>query len=130
MDAANSLSNPALRDGDRTAIQGQDMDTEPKSTKDVSIKRILIVAALMGLGGFLLVGLPQYFPDHADIIARLVATLAFAVVIVVVQHNFSASRRSDRNQATAPTPGRYATATRILVVWVILFLVNTLFFSI
>ncbi len=130
MDAANSLSNPALRDGGRTAIQGQDMDTEPKSTKDVSIKRILIVAALLGLGGFLLVGLPQYFPDHADIIARLVATLAFAVVIVVVHDNVSASRRSDRDRTTASVTGRYATATRILVVWVILFLVNTLFFSI
>ncbi len=106
------------------------MNTEPKRSEDISIKRILIVAALIGLGCFLLVGLPQYFPDHADIIARLFATLAFAVVIVVVQHNFSASRRSDRNQATAPTPGRYATATRILVVWLILFLLNTFFFAI
>ena len=106
------------------------MDTEPKSTKDVSIKRILIVAALLGLGGFLLVGLSQYFPDHADIIARLVATQAFAVVIVVVHDNVSASRRSDRDRTTASVTGRYATATRILVVWVILFLVNTLFFSI
>ncbi len=106
------------------------MDTEPKRTKDVSIKRILILAALMGLGGFLLVGLPRYFPDHADIIARLVATLAFAVVIVVVQDNVSASRRSDRDPKTASVTGRYATGTRILMIWVILFLLNTLFFAI
>ncbi len=106
------------------------MDTEPKRTNDISIKRILIVAAFIGLGCFLLAGLPQYFPDHVDIIARLAATLAFAVVIVVVHHNFSASRRSDRKPAPAATAtGRYATVTRILVVWLVLFLLNTFFFA-
>ncbi len=114
----------------RSAIQGLDMDTEPKSNKDVPIKRILLVAALIGLGGFLLVGLPQYFPDLADIIARLAATLAFAVVIVVGQHSVFASRRSDRDRTTASFTSRHATATRILVIWLILFLLNTLFFAI
>ena len=103
------------------------MKSEPKNISDISIGRILAVVVLFGLTCLLLTAFFLYFPDHAAILGRLVATLAFAVVIVRVHQNLTASNRRKASDATESRPRRYAAIKRILLVWLALFLLNSVF---
>jgi hypothetical protein len=107
------------------------MPTDPRKAKVLSGPRI--IATILGLAAliFLLVWLFLYFPDVATIIGRLLGTLAMAVVIVTLHRRLAPpDRRGDKSSAISAPTTRAATIQRILVVWLVLFVFNTLFFAI
>lgn len=104
------------------------MASDPKDVKDISVSRILIVVLVLGSVFFLLTSISTYFPDHFDIIGRLAATLVCSVIVVKMHRNFDNSNRRNEEESRIDVPiNRYATLKRILVVWLALFILNTVF---
>ena len=97
--------------------------------KDGAVKRVLIIFVVFGLVCFLPVVVLTYLPDHTDIVWRLGVTLVFAVIVVTVHGRIGAfkSRRDDTPQGAASR--RYGTVARILLLWLFLFFLNTLFLA-
>ena len=105
------------------------MNDGKQAPKDDAVKRALILFVVFGLVCFLPAMVLAYLPDHTDIVGRLVVTLVSAVIIVTVHRKIAASRRRPEDAPPFTAPRRAAAVKRILLLWLILFLLNTLFLT-
>ncbi len=105
------------------------MDNGQSGRKDDAVKRTLIIFFVFGLVCFLPTVVLTYLPDHTDIFWRMVVTLVFAMVIVTVHHRMGKSKRRPEDGPSDAAPRRYVAVKRILLLWLILFILNTLFLA-
>ena len=100
-----------------------------QTPKDDAVKRVLIIFLVFGLVCFLPAVVRTYWPDYTAIIWRLVVTLVFAVVIVMVHRKVDTSRGRREDPVPGEAPWRHIAVRRILLLWLILFLLNTFFLA-
>ncbi|MDJ0721405.1 MAG: hypothetical protein QNJ04_07235 [Desulfobacterales bacterium] len=105
------------------------MNAGQHTPKDDAVRRVLIIFLVFGLVCSLPAIVRTYLPDYTAIVWRLVVTLVFAVVIVMVHRKVDASRRRREDPVPGAAPWRRVALRRILLLWLILFLLNTLFLA-
>jgi hypothetical protein len=107
------------------------MENDPHKAPDLSTPRIIVSILGLAVLFFLLAYIFLYFPSLAQIIGRLLATLVMAVIVVVIHRSIRQTRDDDGpGGSEPPAASRAAMVRRILLVWAVLFVLNSLFFAV